>query len=49
MKPSERITEIYFEMRGGWFDTPEMMNRAILAYLDEEYKKNENNLPEVPK
>jgi hypothetical protein len=39
MKPSEKIREIYGEQDFALRDVPRLI-RAILQYLDDEYKKN---------
>ncbi len=41
MKPSERIQEIYFKMRGNLPDDPVIGLDAIMQYLDEQYQIDE--------
>lgn len=38
-KPSERILDIYYESRGSSFDQAELMDAAIVKYLDEEWER----------
>lgn len=48
-KPSERILDIYYESRGSSFDQAELMDAAIVKYLDEEWEREKKEREKTEK